>query len=1001
MKIKFQLLLAILLFTTIAAFTQVKKNYVKIPELIRSEHTTTTEVFIKNLLAQYEMETNTTLLPQKSHNKNSQKYFQYYKGLRVENATCYLHFKNENVDMFTGKVYKLDEINISPIFTESQVINLSKKILEVELRKDKNKKSIIDHTVFSPELVICNNSYPKVKDDFVLTYKVDVKSSVAALNYWYYINANTGQLIHKTNRIMHNDAIGKGQTYYYGEQSFKVDSIDNDVFVLKDNDRNIQTFTTSAFEPSLSEVSDNDNVWTFAEDNYKSLLDAHYCTTKFYDMMLDTFGFDGVDGNHGAMNPVLLADEQMVNAYWDGSNATFGIGDCHHSPLTTMSVVAHEFTHGVTGYTSNLIYDGESGALNEALSDIFGKGLEYYADRNRFNWELDRLIQQDEFSSLFRTMNNPKKHNNPEMYKGEFWQDNADVHYNSAILNYWFTLLVDGKSGENEIGTQYNVTKQNIKDILSVLFYCQTSLLTEDSGYNDIYNYSLMACEDLYGKNSSQYSAIQEAWKAVGLPSNNTPKLKYDLALNFDIDFTSIICASGNVVDLTFKIKNEGSETIKKGTMLSLSYSGNNDVSFELLEDISSGEEIQQTIENGYSFFQFGWQFDFINLNYNLDQNIFNNEAFYYSSVGSENIDLRLNYAIFNASVCEENEIVVNYFYENISCNALTLPDNTKIELRNSDNQLIYTIDLPTDEFLFFNEPIFGEARFPKNLINNGESIDFKLIIDGDTDPTSNEFSNTYFQKSISKSVFYNFDDQLGMKDFIYNEIEFNNQVSYQSKTYFKSEAHFDNPPCKDVKDMQSFKNIATCLNLSNFTAPLLSLDIIQFKSDVLKTESLKKNSNILKIVLTNLDGQVVLEEIINNNNEGEKFHYDYDLPKNFIGEIKLDFYEAFPATNSFDFKTGDVTLIDNFSISDLVDTKDPASVTAINVFPNPGSTDIFVNTAYNATLGIYDISGKSVLQDNNKNKHHNVNMTQLAPGTYIIRAFGENKVDVVKWVKL
>ena len=132
------------------------------------------------------------------------------------------------------------------------------------------------------------------------------------------------------------------------------------------------------------------------EDQNEIALDAHYSTTAFYDMMNERYGWSGIDGLGGELvSRVHVNGKYYVNAYWDGNRANFGNGDCdRYAPLTTLAIVGHEFMHGVTDYTSDLVYRNESGALNESMSDIFGKALEYYEDPQNFNWILGDIIRK-------------------------------------------------------------------------------------------------------------------------------------------------------------------------------------------------------------------------------------------------------------------------------------------------------------------------------------------------------------------------------------------------------------------------------------------------------------------------------------------------------------------------------------------------------------------------------------------------------------------------------
>jgi len=118
-----------------------------------------------------------------------------------------------------------------------------------------------------------------------------------------------------------------------------------------------------------------------------------------------------------------------VNAFWDGYRMTYGDGDATYSPLTTVDITAHEITHGLTEFTAGLVYANESGALNEAFSDIFGIVVEFYAKPTDANWTIG-----EDIGAAFRSIANPNLYQNPDTYYGDYWDPSEEVHNNSTVL---------------------------------------------------------------------------------------------------------------------------------------------------------------------------------------------------------------------------------------------------------------------------------------------------------------------------------------------------------------------------------------------------------------------------------------------------------------------------------------------------------------------------------------------------------------------------------------
>jgi Zn-dependent metalloprotease len=146
------------------------------------------------------------------------------------------------------------------------------------------------------------------------------------------------------------------------------------------------------------------------------------------------------------------------NAFWDGDEMTFGDGDgvIFSGFARSLDVVAHELAHGVTQYASGLIYQGESGALNEHFSDVFGTAITQWASNDRpedADWLIgDEIMGPDLYGEALRSMRNPGtaydnpilgKDPQPAHYASRYTgsADNGGVHINSGIPNRAFYLV--------------------------------------------------------------------------------------------------------------------------------------------------------------------------------------------------------------------------------------------------------------------------------------------------------------------------------------------------------------------------------------------------------------------------------------------------------------------------------------------------------------------------------------------------------------------------------
>ncbi|MFT4062511.1 MAG: M4 family metallopeptidase [Edaphocola sp.] len=263
-------------------------------------------------------------------------------------------------------------------------------------------------------------------------------------------------------------------------------------------------------------------------------LDAHWgmeVTHDFYNYQLGRNSFD--DGGALVKNymngiwPISLTQSNAAALPSPYFAMVYGFGDgSTYNPMVGLDVMAHEFTHMVTEKTAGLNYQGESGALNESFSDIFGTSVEFYALADSANWTIGEDVVVATGSYL-RSMSKPKATYCPDTYKGTYWlsttnlnQDNGGVHYNSGVQNKWFYLLSEGGSGTNDNGDSYNVTGIGIEKAEQIAFRNLSVYLTAADQYQDAYENSLEATLDLYGSDttSQEYVSVKDAWYAVGIP---------------------------------------------------------------------------------------------------------------------------------------------------------------------------------------------------------------------------------------------------------------------------------------------------------------------------------------------------------------------------------------------------------------------------------------------------------------------------------------------------
>lgn len=237
---------------------------------------------------------------------------------------------------------------------------------------------------------------------------------------------------------------------------------------------------------------------------------AHLHAIGTYDFYFDLHGRDSLDDAGLQLVSTVHHLSGYCNAFWSGSQMAYGDG-CN---IVLDDVVGHELTHGMTQFTSDLIYAYDSGAINESLSDIWG---EFYdldngtaEDVPAARWAVGEELQ----AGGIRNMQDPGLRGDPDrMLAPNFWTDARDiggVHINSGVGNKAAYLLADGDTFNGQTMAGLGMEKP-----LHLFYYAQTMLLTPASDYVDLGLYLNAACATLVGTYGITAADCAEVEKVV------------------------------------------------------------------------------------------------------------------------------------------------------------------------------------------------------------------------------------------------------------------------------------------------------------------------------------------------------------------------------------------------------------------------------------------------------------------------------------------------------
>ncbi|MEV6197629.1 M4 family metallopeptidase [Streptomyces sp. NPDC051920] len=346
-------------------------------------------------------------------------------------------------------------------------------------------------------------------------------------------DATTGKEITRYEGIQ----TGTGNTQYSGTVTLNT-TLSGSTYQLTDSTRGShKTYSlNNGTSGTGTLMTDADDVWgTGAGSNTQTAgADAAYGAQTTWDFYKNTFGRSGIKNNGVAAYSRVHYSTAYVNAFWDDSCfcMTYGDGTSSTHALTSLDVAGHEMSHGVTSNTAGLNYTGESGGLNEATSDIFGTGVEFYANNSTDvgDYLIGEKININGDGTPLRYMDKPSK----DGASADSWYSgvgNLDVHYSSGPANHMFYLLSEGSGTKTINGVTYNSSTSDGVAVagigraaaLQIWYKALTTYMTSTTNYAGARTAALNAATALYGANSTQYAGVANAFAGIAVGGHVTP----------------------------------------------------------------------------------------------------------------------------------------------------------------------------------------------------------------------------------------------------------------------------------------------------------------------------------------------------------------------------------------------------------------------------------------------------------------------------------------------
>lgn len=494
-----------------------------------------------------------------------EKFQLFYDGIKVQYVVYTTHSQNGKLESLSGNIFPIADVTTQPTLKAESALNIA-------IKHTGAQKYMWDDADYTQE-----NSYKKPQGELVLipieqndgsfklllAYKFDIYAAQPLSREYVYVDALDGKILmtdaiikhakglfadasaphndnseHKTEAVNAKLALvsGTAATRYSGSQTISTTLVGSN-YTLRDSSRGSGVFTYNLKKGTAlksTDFVDANNSWTAAEFNNAAFdnaaLDAHWGVSSTYDYFKNTFNRNSYNNAGAALKSYVHYSSAYENAYWSGSEMVYGDGASTFAPLTSLDVTAHELGHAVCEYSANLVYARESGALNEGLSDIWGAVVENAFAPTKQNFLIGEDITKVSPGYL-RSMSNPNSglSAQPDTYLGTYWKaatsscspsqanDQCGVHSNSGVLNHFFYILTQGKSGTNDKGNAFSVTGIGFEKSAKIIYRMETSYLSSNSTYASVLTYAIQSAKDLYGAGSAEAIATQNALYAVGL----------------------------------------------------------------------------------------------------------------------------------------------------------------------------------------------------------------------------------------------------------------------------------------------------------------------------------------------------------------------------------------------------------------------------------------------------------------------------------------------------
>jgi bacillolysin len=447
------------------------------------------------------------------------RYFQYYKGIRVWGKDISFHYNNSGKLQTINGHYEPTPIEIKEIkylVSSEQALLIvvdDLKLKDKPLQENNAEKIIYFDQTARPHLAWFIEIVPNLMDDF-----------------YYFIDAQDGKIIHKYNNRQTDgatkgsgvDLLGKTRSldiYQIGATYYMINAA-KDMFDSENSDiPNKCVGVVRIGDLQNEELADNSTFYHVTSSNKNqwpaNSVSLAYHLSVTYDYYKSVHSRKSLDDEGFNVIGMVNVGEDYNNAFWQPGLKRFFFGNGDGSDCIdftrSLDIVAHEYGHAVTQFSSNLEYQSQSGALNEAFSDYSGVMTEYYENSNTANWYIGEDVQgpsSDGYAG--RDLSNP---GNISSWRGPFPARMSDY--------YDLPVTEDGDYG----GVHQNCTipghalylisqKIGREKLEKIIYRTYVNYLNSQSEFIDLRVNAIQAAKELYPDSGSD-TKVAEAFDEV------------------------------------------------------------------------------------------------------------------------------------------------------------------------------------------------------------------------------------------------------------------------------------------------------------------------------------------------------------------------------------------------------------------------------------------------------------------------------------------------------